>query len=71
MEKRQSPPERISELEPAIFDLMADVGLTKHLGSLKATKELLELCCIGEGKYVLDVGCGVGMTPCYIAERYA
>ena len=64
MAKRQSSP------EPTVFDLMAGVGLTKHLGGLEATDELIELCGIGEGTYVLDVGCGVGMTPCYLAQRY-
>jgi len=54
----------------SIFDIQAEVGLTKQLGGFKATEELIELCHIDRGKYVLDVGCGVGITPCYIAERY-
>ncbi|TKJ27554.1 MAG: hypothetical protein CEE40_13070 [Chloroflexi bacterium B3_Chlor] len=56
--------------EPTFFDFAAEVGLTKHLGGLGATEELIELCHIGEGKYVLDVGCGAGVTPCFIAKRY-
>ena len=52
------------------FDFAAEVGLTKHLGGVGATEELIELCNLGEGKYVLDVGCGVGATPCFIAKRY-
>jgi arsenite methyltransferase len=52
------------------FDLQAEMGFTKHLGGLKATRELIELCHINEDKYVLDVGCGVGMTACYIAKKY-
>jgi len=52
------------------FDFAAEVGLTKHLGGVGATEELMELCHIGEGKYVLDVGCGAGVTPCFIARRY-
>jgi arsenite methyltransferase len=58
------------EKEQTFFDFAAEVGLTKHLGGLRATEELVELCHIGEGKYVLDVGCGAGMTPCFIAKRY-
>jgi ubiquinone/menaquinone biosynthesis C-methylase UbiE len=50
--------------------MLADLDLTKHLGGLRATEELSELCYIEKGKYVLDVGCGVGMTPCYLAEKY-
>lgn len=55
---------------PTFFDFAAEVGLTKHLGGVQATETLIELCHIGEGKYVLDVGCGVGVTPCYIAKRF-
>ena len=53
-----------------IFDFQAEVGLTKMLGGLKATEELIELCHIDKDKYVLDVGCGVGVTPCYLARKY-
>jgi SAM-dependent methyltransferase len=56
--------------QPGFFDFAAEVGLTKHIGGLEATEALIELCHIGEGKYVLDVGCGAGVTPCYIAKRY-
>jgi arsenite methyltransferase len=58
------------EQEQTFFDFAAEVGLTKHLGGLRATEELIELCHISEGKYVLDVGCGAGMTPCFIAKKY-
>lgn len=51
------------------FDFAAEVGLTKHIGGVEATEALVELCHIGEGKYVLDVGCGAGVTPCFIARR--
>jgi arsenite methyltransferase len=39
------------------------------MGGLKATRKLIELCHIDKGKYVLDVGCGVGVTPCYLAKE--
>ena len=58
------------EKEPTFFDFAAYVGLTKHLGNVEATEELVELCHIGADKYVLDVGCGVGVTPCFVAKRY-
>jgi len=57
------------EASQLYFELQAAFGFTKHTGGLKATKELIELCHTGEGKYVLDVGCGVGRTTCYIAKR--
>ncbi len=56
--------------EPTFFDFAAEVGLTKHIGGLAATETLMMLCDVGKGKVVLDVGCGVGATPCFIAERY-
>jgi ubiquinone/menaquinone biosynthesis C-methylase UbiE len=37
---------------------------------VQTTEELVELCHIEEDKYVLDVGCGAGVTPCFLAERY-
>ncbi len=58
------------ESQPNFFDFAAEVGLTKHIGGNEATEELLELCHISEGKYILDVGCGVGATPCFIARKY-
>jgi ubiquinone/menaquinone biosynthesis C-methylase UbiE len=56
--------------QPTFFDFAAEVGLTKHIGGHEATEALIELCHIGKGKYVLDVGSGVGVTPCFIAKRY-
>ena len=68
--KKQLSPEEISEVEHPYFELQASWGMTKHMGGLKATGELIELCHINKGKYVLVVGCGVGITPCYLAKRY-
>jgi len=59
-----------TESEQHFFDFAAEAGLTKHFGGLDATEELVELCHIGKGSYVLDVGCGVGHTPCYIAKKH-
>jgi len=56
--------------EPTFFDFAAEVGLTKHIGGVEATDALIELCHIGPSSHVLDVGCGVGVTPCYIARKY-
>lgn len=63
-------PEEISELEPSYFELQAYWGITKHMGGLKATEELVELCHTNKDKYVLEIGCGVGLTTCYIAKKY-
>ena len=56
--------------DPLYFEIQADFGITKHLGGLKATRELAELCHMEKGKSVLVVGCGIGATSCYLAERY-
>jgi len=45
------------------------IGITKHMGGLSATKKLIEGCKITENSYVLDVGCGVGVTTCYLAKN--
>ena len=52
------------------FEFAAEVGLTKHLGGVEATEELLALCHVGPGSYILDVGCGAGVTPAFIIKRY-
>lgn len=56
--------------ETTVFDFQAEMGLTKQMGGLKTTEELVELCHIDQDTYVLDVGCGVGLTPCYLAKTY-
>jgi ubiquinone/menaquinone biosynthesis C-methylase UbiE len=58
------------EKEPEFFDFAAEVGLTKHLGGLEMTRELLRLCNVSGGERILDVGCGVGATAAYIAKEY-
>jgi len=52
------------------FGFQASVGITKHMGGLKATKKLLEMCQVDKDKYVLEVGCGVGKSCCYLTEHY-
>jgi len=59
-----------SNPELSYFELQAYIGTTKHLGGFETTKELVELCHIGKDTYVLEVGCGVGATACYLAKKY-
>ncbi len=56
--------------ESPYFELQSLWGFSKHGGGLKATEELIRLCRIERNNYVLDVGCGVGATACYLAEKY-
>ncbi len=51
------------------FEFLAKLGLTKHYGSLDATLELVKLTKISAGQTVLDLGCGVGATPVYLAKE--
>jgi len=51
------------------FDFAAQAGITKHLGGLEATDELIQKCQITKGTKILDVGCGVGQTATYIASK--
>lgn len=58
------------ETEISYFDVQGHLGTTKHMGGFEATLELIGLCHIGGQSYVLDVGCGVGATACYLAKTY-
>ncbi|MBN1316588.1 MAG: class I SAM-dependent methyltransferase [Anaerolineales bacterium] len=55
---------------PTVFDVQAQVGITKHVGNVQATRELVELCHIKAGMELLDVGCGVGQTPIFLVNEY-
>jgi len=58
------------ESKSLYFDLQADFGITKHMGGLRATRELAELCHIHQDAYILEVGCGIGTTSCFLANEY-
>jgi ubiquinone/menaquinone biosynthesis C-methylase UbiE len=60
--------EQIVESGLAYFDLQAYIGTTKHMGGLAATRELAALCRVDQQALVLDLGSGVGATPCYLAR---
>jgi SAM-dependent methyltransferase len=52
------------------LDFQAAVGITKHNGGFAATDELLALCHIADAREVLEVGCGIGVGPCYLAKKH-
>lgn len=52
------------------FDMLAEMGHTKHIGGLAATMRLMELINPREKDYVLDVGCGVGIAAAFLAQQY-
>jgi ubiquinone/menaquinone biosynthesis C-methylase UbiE len=60
--------EQVVESGLAYFDLQAYIGTTKHMGGLAATRELAALCRVDHDTIVLDLGSGVGATPCYLAR---
>ena len=53
------------------LDMKAHVGITEHYGGFEATNELLSLCHIEDAREVLNVGCGIGVGPVYIAKVYS
>ena len=52
------------------FDMLAEMGHTKHIGGLAATRRLMELINPQEKDSILDVGCGVGIAATFLAQRY-
>lgn len=67
---KRSELDEIFDLEFPLFEMQASFDVSKHLGGLKATDELLELCHITENSKILDIGCGVGATASYIAKKF-
>jgi ubiquinone/menaquinone biosynthesis C-methylase UbiE len=59
-----------AKLSLNFLDVQAEVGITKHMGGFAATNELLALCHVEEAQEVLDVGCGIGVGPAYLARRH-
>lgn len=55
---------------PTYLDIQSEVGITKHIGGWDATKTLHALCHLAEAQEVLEVGCGIGIGPAHLAERY-
>lgn len=49
------------------LDMQAMVGISKHVGGLPATRELLRLCRAAEAGEVLEVGCGIGAGLVHLA----
>jgi SAM-dependent methyltransferase len=62
--------ENQQETAKEYFEMLAEIGVTKHLGSLDATHEILDKTQIDHESLVLDVGCGIGLTPAYVVRRY-
>jgi len=54
----------------SFLDMQACIGITKHVGGIEATDELLSLCHIEDAREVLNVGCGIGVGPAHIAKKY-
>ena len=54
----------------SFLDMQAEVGITKHIGGLPATKQLLSLCHVEGAREVLEVGCGTGVGPVHTARTF-
>jgi arsenite methyltransferase len=54
--------------ESSYLDMQAELGISKHVGGLQATDELLERCHVTQAGEVLYVGSGIGAGPCYVAR---
>jgi arsenite methyltransferase len=61
----------ISDEQQTYFNLLAEIGHTKHIGGAAATARLVELIDPRAGDAVLDVGCGVGIGPVFLAKEFA
>lgn len=61
------PVKEIEEMN--YFELIAFLGVgSSHPGGFIATKQNLQLLDVKQTDYVLDVGCGTGLTACFLAK---
>lgn len=58
----------VPEQDFSYFGIQASWGVTKHFGGIAGTNELAALCHIDEGKHILEVGCGTGVTTCHLVK---
>ena len=73
MASREQVPIYISgdgDADPTYLDIQAEVGITKHHGGFTATDTLHRRCHLEDAQKVLEVGCGIGVGPTYIARRF-
>ena len=68
--KNHKPIYTTGDAEPTYLDIQAEVGITKHMGGYAATDALHRLCHLEAAQEVLEVGCGIGIGPAYIAKRF-
>jgi SAM-dependent methyltransferase len=68
--KSHQPIYTIGDAEPTYLDIQAQVGITKHMGGYAATDALHRLCHLEQAHRVLEIGCGIGVGPAYIAKRF-
>jgi SAM-dependent methyltransferase len=52
------------------LDIQAAVGISKHMGGYPATDELHRLIALHQAAEVLEIGCGIGVGPVYIAQKF-
>ncbi len=62
----------IAEVERlGYYDFMGYMGIPFfNIGGGASMDRLAEICRIGEGARVLEVGCGTGTNACHLAERF-
>ena len=68
--ERHEPVYTTGDAEPTYLDVQAEVGISKHMGGYPATDALHRLCHLEEAQEVLEVGCGIGVGPAYIAKQF-
>jgi ubiquinone/menaquinone biosynthesis C-methylase UbiE len=52
------------------YDFMSYLGVPYfHIGGIKSTEKLAELCKIDQTRKVLIVGCGTGFSACHLARK--
>lgn len=69
MEAKDSTMEITTEPEYSYFQIQGIWGVTKHFGGARSSQRLAQLCHIQPDSHILEVGCGTGLTSCWLAEK--
>jgi len=66
-EEKMSKAQTLSDIDEMMYSCGLEI---LHPGGIEKTDEMARMCQIDKDKKILDIGCGKGVTACYLANKY-